>query len=114
MIKRQMPIVVIALLLLIIETTCSANAQMESKYTMMFHNKSDKTMEYTLYKLDRIHVKFNHEIVRSVRGKLEPGKSDVVTMPVGAYYIAWFDAGEAVLIDGTRFTHFAATTFVFK
>jgi len=109
--KRLIPIVIIALLL-IIETTCSAQA--DSLYTITFHNKSDKTMEYTLYKLKRFKVKYTDEIEDTVKGKLPPDTLDVVSMPVGAYYIAWFNEGEAPLIDGTRFSHYCNTTFIFK
>jgi len=109
--KRLIPIVVIALLL-IIETTCSAHADL--LYTITFHNKSDKTMDYTLYKLDRINVKYSDEIGEITKGKLAPSTLDVLSIPIGVYYVAWFDDGEAVLIEGTRFTHFVSTTFIFK
>lgn len=109
--KRGISIVVIALLL-IIETTCSAQAG--SLYTIEFCNKSDRTVEYSLYRLDHAEIRHPNEIVDVTKGKLIPDESNVISVPAGGYYIAWFEEGEATLIEGTRFVHFANTTFVFK
>lgn len=112
MTKRQISMVIIALLLLTVEVACMAHA--DSAYTMGFHNNSDRTMEYTLYKLKRINPLVSNEIEAVEKGKLVSGKLDVITMPAGAYYIAWFEEGGDIVISGMRFIHFTPTTFVFE
>jgi hypothetical protein len=119
MTKRQIPIVVITLLLLLIEVTCMAHAEPDVRflYNIEFVNQSDETVLYVLYWLDHPYTSYPDESVEAAGGELLPGESATENIIEGVYYIGWTNIdpdGLNTLLHGEHFRHFADTTFVYK